>query len=148
MAGGHPLARVKSKDLQAAGVQRLPRTVGARLGLPVLEDGRSMDVPNVVWCTGFEQDFGWIDLPVFDDDGLPVHDRGVVTAEPGLYFVGLPFLFTLTSALVGGVGRDALHIAEHITERIAGHITGHIAAGHNGVSTQPATSVIKTARNH
>ena len=116
-SGGHPLARVKPADLDAAGVNRLPRTVAVHDGIPAFEDGRSMDVPNVIWCTGFQPDFSWIDLPVFDDDGLPVHDRGVVAAQPGLYFVGLPFLYSLTSSLVGGVGRDAKHIAEHIAAR-------------------------------
>jgi putative flavoprotein involved in K+ transport len=119
LSGGHPLARVKPKDLEAAGVQRLPKTVGIENGLPVVEDGRTVDVANVIWCTGFQPDFRWIDLAVFDDNGLPIHDRGVVSAEPGLYFVGLPFLFALTSSLVGGVGRDAEHIAEHIACRTA-----------------------------
>jgi len=73
-----------------------------------------MDVSNVTWCTGFQPDFGWIDVPVFGDDGQPFHERGVVSAEPGLYVVGLPFLYALTSSLVGGVGRDADHIAKHI----------------------------------
>jgi putative flavoprotein involved in K+ transport len=116
LSRGHPLARVKPKDLHAAGVQRLPRTVGVRDGLPVVEDGRTLAVANVIWCTGFRPDFGWIDLPVFDESGQPEHDRGV-TAEPGVYFVGLPFLFTLTSSLVGGVGRDAEYIARHISGR-------------------------------
>jgi putative flavoprotein involved in K+ transport len=106
-----PLARVRRRDLAAAGVERVPRTVGARDGLPLLEDGRVLEVANVVWCTGFRHDFGWIDLPVFDDDGEPRHDRGVVADQPGLYFVGLFFLSSVTSALVGGVGRDAGHVA-------------------------------------
>jgi putative flavoprotein involved in K+ transport len=70
-------------------------------------------------------DFGWIDLPVFDQDGAPLHDRGIVGAEPGLYFVGLLFLYALSSPLVGGVGRDAEHIAEHIAAR---HPDGRPAA--------------------
>ena len=106
-----PLARVRRRDLAAAGVERVPRTAGTRDGLPLLEDGRVLEVANVVWCTGFRHDFGWIDLPVFDDDGEPRHDRGVVADQPGLYFVGLFFLSSVTSALVGGVGRDAGHVA-------------------------------------
>jgi len=106
-----PLARVRRRDLAAAGVERVPRTAGTRDGLPLLEDGRVLEVANVVWCTGFRHDFGWIDLPVFDDDGEPRHDRGVVADHPGLYFVGLFFLSSVTSALVGGVGRDAGHVA-------------------------------------
>jgi putative flavoprotein involved in K+ transport len=62
-------------------------------------------------------DFSWIDLPVFDPDGEPRHDRGVVGSEPGLYFVGLFFLSSGASPLIGGVGRDAAHIARHITSR-------------------------------
>ena len=45
---------------------------------------------------------------------FPIHDRGIVESCPGLYFVGLPFLYSLSSALVGGVGRDAEHIVDHI----------------------------------
>ncbi len=111
---GIPLARVRPKDITAAGIERVPRTAGARGGLPVLDDGRDLEVSNVIWCTGFVPDFAWIDLPVFADDGGPMHDRGIVGSEPGLYFVGLVFLYALASSLVGGVGRDAEHIVKHI----------------------------------
>jgi putative flavoprotein involved in K+ transport len=114
---GLPLARVRPKDFTAAGIERVPKTAGARGGLPVLDDGRVLEVANVIWCTGFVPDFAWIDLPVFADDGGPVHDRGIVGSEPGLYFVGLVFLYALASSLVGGVGRDAEHIAEQIASR-------------------------------
>jgi putative flavoprotein involved in K+ transport len=83
----------------------------------VLEDGRDLEVANVIWCTGSEPDFDWIDLPVLAEDGGPVHDRGIVASEPGLYFVGLVFQYALSSSLVGGVGRDAKHIAEDIVAR-------------------------------
>jgi putative flavoprotein involved in K+ transport len=111
---GLPLARIRPKDLAAAGIERVPRTTGARGGVPVLEDGRDLEVANVIWCTGSVPDFAWIELPVFAEDGGPVHDRGIVRSEPGLYFVGLVFLYALASSLVGGVGRDAEHIARHI----------------------------------
>jgi putative flavoprotein involved in K+ transport len=112
---GLPVVRVKPGDLLAAGVERIHgRTVGARDGLPVLEDGHALAVTNVIWCTGFQPDFGWIDLPIFGDDGQPMHQRGVVTSEPGLYFVSLIFLSAATSSLVGGVGRDAAYIADQI----------------------------------
>ena len=113
LEGGAPLIRVKSQDLLAAGVERVAKTVGVRDGLPVMEDGRVLDVANVIWCTGFRQDFSWIDVPVFGEDSEPMHDRGVAS-EPGLYFVGLDFLYSFTSENVGGVGRDARHIARHI----------------------------------
>jgi putative flavoprotein involved in K+ transport len=114
---GLPLARIRPKDITAAGIQRVPRTAGARGGLPLLEDGRDLQVTNVIWCTGFVPDFAWIDLPVFAEDGGPVHDRGIVGSEPGLYFVGLVFSYALASSLVGGVGRDAAHIAKQIASR-------------------------------
>ena len=114
---GIPLARVRRKDLSAAGVELVPRTTGIHDGSPVLEDGRVLDVANVIWCTGFEPHLPWIHLPVFDEQGDPVHDRGVVESEPGLYFIGMYFLYALSSVLIGGVGRDAEHIAGHIATR-------------------------------
>jgi putative flavoprotein involved in K+ transport len=96
-----PLARVR-RDLDAAGIGRVPRTTGVRGGLPLLEDGRALEVANVVWCTGFRHDFSWIDLPVFDAGDEPRQDRGVVGSQPGLYFVGLHFLTSIVSPLVGG----------------------------------------------
>jgi putative flavoprotein involved in K+ transport len=76
-----------------------------------------MEVATVVWCTGFRPDFGWVELPVLDEHGLPVHHRGVVGSEPGLYFLGLWFLSGFTSSLLGGVGRDAEHVAGQIGAR-------------------------------
>jgi putative flavoprotein involved in K+ transport len=116
LEGGAPLIRVKSEDLLAAGVERVAKTAGVRGGLPVLEDGRVLDVANVIWCTGFRQDFSWIDVPVFGEGSEPLHERGVAS-EPGLYFVGLDFLYSFTSENVGGVGTDARHIARHIASK-------------------------------
>jgi putative flavoprotein involved in K+ transport len=117
MSAGTPLARTRRRDIAAAGIERVPRTVGARDGLPVLEDGRALEVANVVWCTGYRPDLSWIDLPVTDADGQPRHDRGVVAGQPGLYFVGLFFQTAVSSALVGGVGRDAEQIVARIAAR-------------------------------
>ena len=111
---GLPLVRVRSQDLAAAGVERVPRLVGVRDGLPVLADGRVLDVTNVIWCTGFDPGFSWIDLPVVGERGEPVHQRGVVATQPGLYFVGLHFLYAASSAMIHGVGRDAEHIVDTI----------------------------------
>lgn len=108
------LIRVKPKDLVEAGVVRVPRVVGARNGRPVTEDGEPLDVANVIWCTGFRPGFSWIDLPVLGEMGLPEHEAGVVAAEPGLYFVGLHFLYSMTSETVSGVSRDAKRIARRI----------------------------------
>jgi putative flavoprotein involved in K+ transport len=112
-----PLIRVKSRDLAADGVVRVPRTAGVRDGLPLLEDDRALGVTNVIWCTGYEPGFSWIDLPVFDGEGKPVHTRGITVAEPGLSFVGLHFLYAMASAMIHGVGRDAEYVAERIAER-------------------------------
>ena len=117
---GLPLARVRRKDLLRARVERVPRVTGVRDGLPLLQDGAVLEVANVIWCTGFASDFSWIDLPVLDQDGQPSHQRGVVRSEPGLYFMGLFFQSAGTSSLIGGVGRDARHIARHITARPVG----------------------------
>jgi putative flavoprotein involved in K+ transport len=112
-----PLVRVKINDLRSAGVEMLPRTTGVQGGQPALADGRVLDVASVIWCTGFDAGFGWIDLPVFGDDGQPVHVRGVVVGEPGLYFVGLPFQYSATSEALPGMGRDAEHVAREIAAR-------------------------------
>jgi putative flavoprotein involved in K+ transport len=116
LSAGAPLIRVKSADLAAAGVERVPRTVAVRNGLPLLEHGRALEVANVIWCTGFRQDYSWIDLPVFGDDAELRHERGVCS-EDGLYFLGLDFLYSFTSENIGGVRRDARYIAKHIASR-------------------------------
>jgi putative flavoprotein involved in K+ transport len=112
-----PLIRVKVRDLDADGVRRVPRTAGVRDGRPLLEDGRTPAVTNVIWSTGFEPGFSWIDLPVFDGQGRPVHTRGVCAAEPGLCFVGLHFLYAMSSSMIHGVGRDAEYLAAYIAGR-------------------------------
>jgi putative flavoprotein involved in K+ transport len=117
-SGGGPLLRVKRAHLLAAGVDRTDaRVEGVRAGRPVLDDGRVLDVANVIWCTGFGKDVSWIDIPVAGEDGWPEQTRGVVESSPGLYFVGLPFLYAFASMLIGGVGRDAERVAEHIAAR-------------------------------
>jgi putative flavoprotein involved in K+ transport len=120
LSHGAPLVRVKPKDIAAAGIERVPRVVGVRDRLPLLEDGRILEAANVIWCTGFRPDFSWIDLPIFGDVEEPIepiHHRGIVSGEPGLYFVGLFFLYAMSSGFLPGVGRDAEHVVKEIDSR-------------------------------
>ena len=110
-----PLIRLSPTDLANSGVVRVPRVADVRNGLPVLEDGRVLDVSNVVWCTGFRPDFSWIRVPLeLGEDGFPLQYRGVAESSPGLYFAGLPFLHSFASMLIAGSGRDAKRVARHI----------------------------------
>ena len=115
IAHGGPLVRLKRAHLDRAGVARVPRVAGVRDGLPQLDDGRVLDVANVVWAAGFDAGFSWIDLPIFGSESAsaePAHRAGVVDGSPGLYFVGLHFLYAASSAMIHGVGRDASRIAD------------------------------------
>jgi putative flavoprotein involved in K+ transport len=116
---GVPLIRVKRKDLLAAGIARVPRVVDVRDGQPLLADGSAPTVTNVIWCSGYNAGFNWIDLPVLDDHGMPEHRSGVVESESGLYFIGLPFLHAMSSSMINGVGRDATRIVRTIQDRSA-----------------------------
>ena len=109
-----PLMRVKPKDLVEVGVHRVGRVVGMVDGRPKLDDGNVLDVANVVWCTGFESGFSWIDLPIFDEDGEVIHRRGVVDAVPGIYFVAIKFQHSALSDTLLAVGREAELIVKHV----------------------------------
>ena len=138
---GGPLLRVKKADLEEAGVERVyDRTVGVVDGKPQLADGRVVDVANVVWCTGFRNDFGWIRpaLPE-DEDGYPAQERGAVKSSPGLYFVGLPFLHSFSSMLIIGAGRDGERVAKHIAARANGRVRGR--DGNRRVSRREVAAV-------
>lgn len=113
-----PLVRVKPKDIANAGVQRVPRVAGVRDGLPLLEDKRTLEVANVIWCTGLRPDFSWVHLPIFgQEEKEPIHRRGIISSEPGLYFVGLFYLHALSSSIFMGVGRDAEYVVDAIVAR-------------------------------
>jgi putative flavoprotein involved in K+ transport len=139
---GIPLGRVRRKDFAPAGVERVPRMTGVMNRCPVLEDGRVLEVSNVIWCTGFTPDFGWIDVSLPIRNGVPIHDRGIVESCSGLYFVGLPFLYSLSSALLGGVGRDAKHIVDHIVSTRPARIQN---SWHG--SRQPPIDRLRSARS-
>ena len=76
---------------------------------------------NVIWCTGFRNDYGWIRFPLPEDaDGFPEQERGAVSSAPGLYFVGLPFLHSFASMLIVGAARDGGRVAKHILSHRSG----------------------------
>jgi putative flavoprotein involved in K+ transport len=113
-----PLLRVKRRHLDEAGVRRLEaRATGVVDGRPALSDGTVLDVANVVWCTGYGQDFSFIHPSPLGDDGWPRDRGGVVPDLPGLYFMGLLFQRGLYSMLIGGAGRDAQYVARHVAAR-------------------------------
>ena len=74
------------------------------------------DITSIIWCIGFRPDFSWVDVPVFNGRGNPSHDRGI-TPQQGLYFHGLPWLYTWGSGRFSGIARDALYIADSIKAR-------------------------------
>jgi putative flavoprotein involved in K+ transport len=124
------LADLKMKRL-LKGFDEWAATVGAEqtAGLPPGEpmaptvvpaapqelDLRSGEYRTVIWATGLQPDFGFLgELPVFDRKGRVRHDGGVVTAVPGLYVIGLPFLRRRKSTLIDGAGADAADITAHL----------------------------------
>ena len=113
-----PLVRVKRHHPDAAGVHRIEaRTTDVVDGRPALEDGTVLDVANVVWCTGYHQDFSFVEPSPVADDGWPRDRGGVMGDLPGLYFMGLLFQRGFYSMLIGGAGRDARHVARQILAR-------------------------------
>ncbi|MBO6521421.1 MAG: NAD(P)-binding domain-containing protein [Rhodospirillales bacterium] len=81
---------------------------------PVLElNLADAGVTSIIWATGFAVDFSWLKVDAFDDAGRPKHQRGV-SAERGVYFLGLPWLSQRGSSFIWGVWHDAKHVADHI----------------------------------
>jgi putative flavoprotein involved in K+ transport len=104
--------------------------------LPELRDGyeqpivdeldlKEAGINTVIWATGYTYDFGLLKMPVFDGDGFPIQTRGV-TSHPGLYFVGMPWMPSLKTGILAGVGECAEHITSHIA-----------AADHRSATTMP-----------
>ena len=82
-------------------------------------DLRAACISAVVWATGYAYDFGWLDVPVLNARGEPVHRQGV-TDGPGMYFLGLRWLSNFKSSLLSGIGEDAARLADHIAAREGG----------------------------
>ncbi|WP_418121389.1 MSMEG_0569 family flavin-dependent oxidoreductase [Variovorax sp. 160MFSha2.1] len=108
------------RHIAAQGIDAPPPSVYTPVWEPPEERTRldlaAAGITSVVWCIGFSPDFAWVDAPVFNGRGAPVHLRGV-TNEPGLYFLGLPWLHTWGSGRFSGVARDAEFLAEAIERR-------------------------------
>jgi putative flavoprotein involved in K+ transport len=102
------------RSLRRHGVEFHERALDAVGSTVTFSDGSKLDVQSVIWATGFRLDHSWIDVPVFDEAGLVVHQRGV-TESPGLYFIGLPWQHTRGSALLGFVKDDAEYLAQQIS---------------------------------
>jgi len=75
------------------------------------------DIGVIIWCVGYKTDFSWIDIPVFTEKGYPIYERGV-TNEEGLYFLGLPWMYTWGSGRFSGITQDAWYLAERVAEKM------------------------------
>jgi putative flavoprotein involved in K+ transport len=106
--------------IESHGISAPPPSQYQPVWQPLVERSRlslaDSNISSVVWCVGLKPDYGWLDLPVFDSRGYPAHQRGV-TAERGVYFIGLPWLHTWGSGRFSGVARDAEYLANCIAER-------------------------------
>lgn len=111
---GDPWIRQKEADIREAGVERTSRIAAIVDGRPQNDDGELLDVANVIWCTGFEEGFEWIDLPGLDSSGRLAVERGVVEGQPGLYVLGQHFQYMFNSHTVGGVGKDAAYVVQQL----------------------------------
>lgn len=131
-AHGGPLISVSIADAHKAGVVCLPRLEQiSDQGLPVFDGATQLQISTVLWATGYEPRYNWIDALPVDGRGWPITNRGEVPTLPGLYFLGLPFQYGLTSSLVGGVGRDAAHIAALIARSQEAITFGLAPSGHH-----------------
>ncbi|HEX8428358.1 NAD(P)/FAD-dependent oxidoreductase [Hymenobacter sp.] len=114
----HSPEPVVSGDLQRlrhfTNVEFVGRATGATPAGALLARRRATPpLDAVVWATGFRPDYTWIKLPIFDADGVPRHKRGL-TEAPGLAFLGLPWLNSRSSALMGGAGPDAEFVVQNL----------------------------------
>lgn len=105
-----------AKEMSESGIPKIERIAGTREGKLILESGQTVESAVIIWCTGHRPDFSWIKEKITDERGWPVTQRGVSSVE-GLYFIGMPFQFGLTSSLVAGVDRDAAFITKNIAAR-------------------------------
>ena len=115
MSGRDTLIGSTPRRIRRTGVQIHPRAVSAEGSTVSFTGGDKLEIDTVIWATGYRSDYSWIDAPVLDEGGVPVHRRGV-TESPGLYFLGLTWQYTRGSALLGWVKDDAEYLAQRIDD--------------------------------
>jgi putative flavoprotein involved in K+ transport len=109
-----PTIGTNLKRLEAKGqLARKPRVSNAQELEVVFQDGRSEQFATIIWATGFRNNFGWINIPGALQEGQPVHQRGASPVN-GLFYIGLPFLYSKGSAFLGFVAADAQHVADSV----------------------------------
>ena len=115
----------KADDYVARNNLDLPEEPGARIiesdpeciTNPILElNLDKTNIRSIIWATGYTQDFSWLKVDTFDASGNPRHNKGV-SAENGIYFIGLPWLSMRGSSFIRGVWQDAKYLAEHIAKK-------------------------------
>jgi len=116
LSGRETLIGSSPRKAKRRGIALRPRVVAASGRTLRFADSTETDADAIIWATGYESDYSWIDLPVLDERGRVVHRRGV-TDQPGLYFLGLQWQYTRGSALLGFVSEDANYIAERVDGR-------------------------------
>jgi putative flavoprotein involved in K+ transport len=106
---------LKSK-IKNGQVSMKPRAIASNNETVLFEDNSSIHVNNIIWSTGFISDYRWIHISdVFDEKGTPIHERGITPID-GLFFLGLPWQHSRSSALLLGVGNDAEYLSKYIRD--------------------------------
>lgn len=119
------------EDVDAWHIQPDP----ACLKTPILDLNLAKEnIRAIVWATGYTVEYGWLKVDAFDEKGRPKHQRGV-SAEPGIYFLGLPWLSSRGSAFIWGVWHDAKHIADHISTKRK--YASYLGAAQRGLAARP-----------
>jgi putative flavoprotein involved in K+ transport len=108
------------RAIQANGIdapmEEIPQyTEGYQLPLIEQLDLKAVGITSIIWASGYRFDYSFVHLPVVDEAGFPVQNRGA-TQYPGLYFLGMPWLYKFKSGLLLGVGEDAQFTAQQIEQ--------------------------------
>ncbi|KAF0866076.1 NAD(P)/FAD-dependent oxidoreductase [Pseudomonas sp. LD120] len=108
---------------------------------PILElDLQQAGITSIIWATGYAVDFSWLQVDTFSEQGKPLHQRGV-SREPGVYFLGLPWLSRRGSSFIWGVWHDAKHIADHIATQRKYLAYSQTQQSSTQTSAQPETPI-------